>query len=174
MKILLHICCGICSASVVERLKGEGHSVTGYFYNPNIRPEEEYLKRLDIARAVSREMDFTLLEGVYDHDTWLQRVKGTENDPEGGKRCGECFRMRLQRTFDIFLNGGYDVFTTTLTVSPVKDKDVVNSIGEEIAGDKFLRADFKKKGGYQRSLAISKELGLYRQNYCGCEFSKND
>ncbi|MBF0216805.1 MAG: epoxyqueuosine reductase QueH [Candidatus Omnitrophica bacterium] len=174
MNILLHICCGVCSASVVERLKSEGHTVTGYFYNPNIWPPEEYLKRLDIARAVSREMDFTLHEGVYEHDIWLGRVKGMEGGPEGGKRCGECFRMRLNRTFEIFRKGGYDVFTTTLTVSPVKDKDVVNGIGEEIAGDKFLRADFKKKGGYQRSLAIAKEMGLYRQNYCGCEFSKHD
>lgn len=171
MKVLLHICCGICAAPVAERLMCEGHRVTGFFYDPNIHPVDEYEKRLEVAREVARQLGIELIEGPYDRENWFERVKGKEYEPEGGKRCEACFRMRLEKTYACMKKKMFDAFTTTLTVSPLKDAVLVNEIGRDIGGDKFICADFKKKGGYARAMELSKENGLYRQHYCGCIYS---
>ncbi len=171
MKILLHICCGICASSVVEKLMSEGHVVTGYFYNANIHPSDEHKKRLDAAKKVAEEWNIDLIEGPYDRERWFELVKGYQNDPEGGRRCEICFRMRLESTFDEMKNGMFDAFATTLSVSPHKDVTAVNSVGREIGGEKFILADFKKNGGFQRANELSKEWSLYRQYYCGCIYS---
>ena len=171
MKVLLHICCGACASSVAERLMCDGYQVTGFFYNPNIHPADEYKRRLDAAHKVAKELKFELVEGAYDRERWFELIKGTEYAPEGGQRCQRCFRMRLEKTQEYMLKHIFDSFTATLTVSPLKDAALVNSIGREIGGDKFMCMDFKKKGGSQRTVELAKEMGLYRQNYCGCIYS---
>lgn len=171
MKILLHICCGICASAVAERLMCEGHRVTGFFYNPNIHPVDEYKKRLGAAEKVASEMDFELVEGPYDRERWFELIRGKEYEPEGGARCEICFRMRLEKTYEYMKKHMFDMFTTTLTVSPHKEMTLVNSIGREIGGEKFYLADFKKKGGFQRAVELAKEWDLYHQNYCGCIYS---
>ena len=174
MKVLLHICCGVCAAAAAERLMIEGHQVTGFFYNPNIHPQDEYQRRLESAREVAKQMNFELVEPIYDRENWFTAVKGLEYEAEGGERCVECFRMRLQKTYDYMKKKWFDRFTTTLTVGPMKDADTVNRIGMEIGGDKFILADYKKKGGFQRAVEMAKEMGLYRQDYCGCIYSKEE
>ncbi|MEA3489544.1 MAG: epoxyqueuosine reductase QueH [Candidatus Omnitrophota bacterium] len=171
MKILLHICCGVCATSVVERLMCEGHTVTGFFYNPNIHPVDEYERRLEAARKVAGHMGFELVEGPYDRENWFQLVKGKEYEPEGGKRCEACFRMRLEKTYLYMKRHMFGAFTATLTVSPLKDAALVNAIGREIGDEAFICADFKKKGGFARAMEVAQELELYRQDYCGCIYS---
>ena len=171
MKVLLHICCGVCASAVVERLMCEGHQVTGFFYNPNIHPVDEYKKRLEGAAEVARQLGFELIEGPYDRERWFEQVKGKEDSAEGGPRCEECFNMRLKKTHDYLRKKMFDAFTTTLTVSPLKEMTLVNAIGREIAGERFICADFKKKGGFARAMELSREWSLYRQNYCGCIYS---
>ncbi len=171
MNIALHICCGICAAGVVERLTSEGHSVHGYFYNPNIHPEEEYFKRLEAARQVAEKLDFPLEVGPYVPDDWFMETEGFEKEPEGGLRCEICFRHRLTRTWRYMDYYKYDAFTTTLTVSPQKKAAVVNRVGQEIGGDRFLERYFKKKAGFQRSMELAGQWGLYHQDYCGCIYS---
>ncbi len=171
MKIVLHICCGVCAASVVERLTSEGHEVLGFFYNPNIHPAEEYERRLEVARRVAKELGFPLTTDPYTPEEWFQETRGLESEPEGGKRCAVCSRFRLEKTYLYMLERGADAFTTTLTVSPTKSASLVNQIGHEIGGDKFLARDFKKKDGFKRSGELAKQWALYRQNYCGCAYS---
>jgi len=171
MKILLHICCGVCAAGVVDTLTGQGHSVTGFFYNPNIYPAAEYDKRLEASREVSRRMGFELIEGEYDRAPWCEVSRGMEKDPEGGARCRECFRLRLAKTHDYFLEGQFDMFTTTLTVSPKKTAGVVNKVGLEMSAKSFLQADFKKKEGFKKAVELARCWDIYRQDYCGCEYS---
>jgi predicted adenine nucleotide alpha hydrolase (AANH) superfamily ATPase len=172
MRILLHICCGVCAGSVAEKLMVDGHKVTGFFYNPCIHPKDEYQRRLEVARKIALDMGFDLGEGPYDRETWFELVKGREYDPEGGARCRICFDMRLRRTFEYFREKGvFDLFATTLSVSPHKDAEVINSAGRAIGGDKYMISDFKRKGGFQRAMEIAKEHGLYRQDYCGCIYS---
>jgi len=171
MKILLHICCGICAAGVAQQLVGEGHDVTGFFYNPNIYPEEEYQRRFDVAGEVAERIGFKLEENPGGRVEWQRMAAGLEGEPEGGKRCAICFRMRLEKTNTHFMKGKFDRFTTTLTVSPMKNSDLVNSIGRGIAGDKFLQSNFKKKDGFKKAMELAREWELYRQNYCGCEWS---
>jgi len=171
MKVMMHICCGICAGSVAERLLTEGHEVTGYFFNPNIHPLEEYERRLDVARVIAKSVGFSLEAGKYDPESWFQATIGLDKEPEGGRRCEVCYRLRLQETFRVMSERGLDAFTTTLTVSPHKPAYVVNPIGEEIAGDKFIARDFKKKDGFNRANEIAKKLGVYRQHYCGCVYS---
>jgi len=149
----------------------EGHEVTGFFYNPNIHPADEYQRRLDAAREAARRMRFDLVEGIYGRENWFELVKGAEYASEGGERCAKCFRMRLEKTYKYFSGKMFGAFTTTLTASPLKDADVINSIGREIGGEKFMCMDLKKKGGTQRAAELAKEMGLYRQNYCGCIYS---
>lgn len=171
MKVLLHICCGVCAGSVVERLVKEGHNVTGYFYNPNIHPREEYERRLDVAQTVARWLGVPLLKGEYTPEDWLKAVAGLEKEPERGRRCDVCYRVRLHETHRFALESGFQVFTTTLTVSPHKPAAAVNRMGTEIGGDRFMARDFKKQDGFKRANEIAKTLGVYRQHYCGCLYS---
>ncbi len=171
-KVLLHICCGVCAAGIVERLREENYEVTGFFYNPNIHPKEEYAKRLESARKIVNHFNFPMIEGKYNKKDWFYEIKGLEKEPEGGKRCSKCFKMRLKETMEYFKEGGFDFFTTTLTISPHKNAAEINRIGRQISEFKFLERDFKKKEGFKKAIQISKELDLYRQNYCGCVFSR--
>ncbi len=171
MKIILHICCGVCAASVIERLTLEGHQVLGLFYNPNIHPLEEYERRLEVAYKVAEELDFPLEVGPYAPEEWLEETSSLENEPEGGRRCEVCFRLRLEKACLYLEEWGWDAFTTTLTVSPSKSADVINRVGQEIGGDRFLVRNFKKLAGFQRATELAKKWALYRQNYCGCIYS---
>ena len=194
-RLLLHSCCAPCSSYVMEYLR-EHFCITVFYYNPNITASEEYDYRLEeekrLIEAYNRQVetqDFTgmnstpkagkieILEAPYDPENYLAAVKGYENCPEGGERCGICFEMRLRKTAEAALAGGYDFFTTTLTISPLKNAGMLNEIGERVGeqyGVKFLPSDFKKKNGYKRSIELSKCFDLYRQNFCGCAFSKRD
>ena len=162
--LLLHSCCAPCSSYVMEYLR-EHFRITVFYYNPNITSEEEYSYRL------SEE------ECPYDPENYLEAVKGYEECPEGGERCGICFEMRLRKTAQAAREGGFDCFTTTLTISPLKNAARLNEIGERVGaeyGVDFLPSDFKKKNGYKRSIELSRQFSLYRQNFCGCAFSKRD
>ena len=171
MKVALHICCGVCAAGVVEKLTSEGHGVHGFFYNPNIHPQEEYERRLEAARKVAEEMNFPFEVGPYMPEEWFAETRALESEPEGGKRCEVCFRYRLKKIYLYLLDSGLDAFTTTLTISPQKSAAVVNRVGQEIGGDRFLVRDFKKKAGFQRATELAKKWALYHQNYCGCIYS---
>jgi len=171
VKIVLHICCGVCAAGVVDRLTREGHELLGFFYNPNIHPREEYERRLAVARRVAKEFGFPLEVAPYLPDEWFASTRSLENEPEGGKRCKVCFRLRLNKTYEFLKNSGADAFTTTLTISPRKSAAIVNKIGQEIGEGKFLARDFKKQAGFQRAMELAKKWELYRQNYCGCIYS---
>ncbi len=171
MKIVLHICCGVCAAGAIERLTSEGHQIQGFFYNPNIHPKEEYERRLEVTRLVAKELHFPLEIGPYNPEEWHQEITSLENEPEGGKRCEVCFRIRLKRTYLYLLDYGWDAFTTTLTVGPRKAANVVNRVGQELAGDKFLARDFKKKEGSRHAMELARKWNLYRQHYCGCIYS---
>ena len=174
MKILLHICCGVCAGSVVEKLRLEGHHVTGYFFNPNIHPAEEYDKRLQVSIAVCNSFQVPLIAGEYRVTTWHNAVKGFEDEPEGGRRCEICYRVRLMKTFNYMQQHDFYGYTTTLTVSPHKPASIVNKVGNDIGGDKFLRRDFKKQDGFKRANEIARKLDIYRQHYCGCMYSLNN
>jgi len=171
MKVVLHICCGVCAAGVVERLTLEGHDVLGLFYNPNIYPPEEYERRLEAACKVAKELNFPLEAGPYTPEEWFAATSSLESEPEGGSRCEVCFRLRLNKTYLYLQDCEWDAFTTTLTISPSKSAEVVNRVGQEIGGDRFLARDFKKQAGFQRATELAKEWALYRQNYCGCLYS---
>ena len=170
-KVLLHVCCGVCATSVVERLREEGFEVTCFFYNPNIHPEKEYKRRLESFLEVTRKMNLQYIVGEYEVEKWWDKIKGLEREPEGGKRCEICFRVRLAKTEEIFKKGNFSYFTTTLTVSPYKNAEVINQIGKTLDPPHFLIRDFKKKEGFKRSITLAKQWNLYRQNYCGCIFS---
>ena len=174
MKVALHICCAVCAAGAAERLLQEGHQVLGFFSNSNIQPQEEYLKRFENARKVARELNFSLKEDTYDPDDWFKAVASLENEPEGGRRCPVCFRIRLERSYRFMLESGCDVLTTTLTMGSNKSAELIGRLGQEIAGDKFLQQDFKKREGFKRASELARKWGLYRQNYCGCLFSLRD
>jgi predicted adenine nucleotide alpha hydrolase (AANH) superfamily ATPase len=174
MKVLLHVCCGICAGSVAERLLSEGHQVTGYFFNPNIHPVAEYEKRRQVAQTVAKSIGFPLFDGVYKPDDWFQATIGLEKEPEGGKRCEVCYRLRLEAAYKYMLEHSFDAFTTTLTVSPHKPASIINRIGREIAGDRFLARDFKKQDGFKRANEIARKLDVYRQHYCGCIYSLSE
>ncbi len=171
MKIVLHICCGVCAAGVVERLASEGHEVHGLFYNPNIHPLEEYEKRLEAAYKVAKELNFPFEAGPYTPEEWFEETSFLEDEPEGGRRCAVCFKIRLGKAYLYLKEHKWDAFTTTLTVSPSKSADVINQVGQEIGGDKFLMRDFKKREGFKRATELAKKWALYRQNYCGCIYS---
>jgi epoxyqueuosine reductase len=171
MKIVLHICCGVCAAGAVEVLVKEGHQVLGFFYNPNIHPAEEYQRRLETARRVAQELHFPLEVPVYEPEEWLKQTNSLRDAPEGGKRCQICYRLRLEKTYDYMVDCGADAFTTTLTISPRKSAKIINMIGQEIGSDKFLMRDFKKKEGFKRAVELAKRWELYRQDYCGCIYS---
>ena len=174
--LLLHSCCGPCSSAVLERL-AEHFRVTLLYYNPNIEPEEEYLHRLSEQRRLLSLLpgDIPLLPCPYDHEAFDAFAPALASAPEGGERCLACFALRLDYTARQAKLHGFEYFTTTLSVSPHKNADTVNRIGSEAGerhGIRYLFADFKKKNGYLRSLQLSKEYGLYRQDYCGCRYSR--
>ncbi len=171
MNVVLHICCGVCAAGAADVLLSEGHRVTGYFYNPNIYPEEEYLLRLKAARQVADKLKFELATGPYDFENWIRATAGMGDEPEGGSRCSVCYHLRLEKTFDFMRERGADAFTSTLTISPHKQAAEINRIGKEIAGESFMSRDFKKKDGFRRSMEMARSWELYRQNYCGCIYS---
>lgn len=177
--LLLHSCCGPCSSYCLEYLT-QYFDVTVLYYNPNIYPQEEYEKRLQTQKQLLDTAfagRVSLLEAGYDHAQFLAAAKGLEQEKEGGARCEACFRLRLLKTAQIANEKGFAYFATTLTVSPHKNAMVINRIGEELQagsgeGLLWLPSDFKKKEGYKRSIELSKQYGLYRQEYCGCEFAK--
>jgi predicted adenine nucleotide alpha hydrolase (AANH) superfamily ATPase len=171
MKVALHICCAVCAAGAAERLMLEGHQVHGFFYNPNIHPEEEYVQRLEAARKVARELGFTLTEGQYNPEEWHKAVVLLENEPEGGKRCPVCFRLRLEKAHRFMLESGCEALASTLTMGSNKSADLIGKIGRELSREKFLDRDFKKKEGFKRASELVRRWGLYRQNYCGCVYS---
>lgn len=171
MKIVLHICCGVCAAGVAKMLAIEGHQIIGFFYNPNIHPAQEYQKRLEPAHRVAQKLNFPLEAGPYAPEAWLKATEPLKHEPEGGRRCAVCFRLRLEQTYHYLMGCGADAFTTTLTISPHKSAQVINSIGREIGGDKFLARDFKKKEGFNQAMQLAKQWELYHQNYCGCIYS---
>lgn len=174
-KLLLHSCCGPCSTTAITRLSKD-YDVTVYYYNPNIYPNEEFIKRQETQKQFLREYNphIELIEGEWENDLYETNIKGLEKCKEGGERCSKCFYLRLYKTALLAKKLGYDMFATTLTVSPHKNSKVINAIGETISqevGIEYLPSDFKKQDGYLESIKLSKEYGLYRQNYCGCKYS---
>ena len=183
-KLLLHSCCGPCSTAVTERLMNEFDMDISVFYcNPCITDREEYELRKknqiafisELNRNLGEEVRVTFIEGEYCPEKYLELVRGLEGEPEGGARCTVCFEQRLRITAEYASKNGFDAFTTTLTVSPHKNYKLISQIANRIAGEtgvSFLDVDFKKKDGFRRSVELSKEYGLYRQDFCGCDFSK--
>lgn len=176
--LFLHSCCAPCSSYVLEYLS-RYFSITVFYYNPNIYPREEYDKRVREIERLVEEMEFIhpvqLVEGRYDPQEFFSMAKGMEDVPEGGERCFKCYRLRMEEAARLAREGGYDYFTTTLSISPLKNAAKINEIGEELAEIyqvSHLPSDFKKKNGYKRSIELSHEFGLYRQNYCGCVYSR--
>ena len=179
-KLLLHSCCAPCSSYVLEYLTNY-FEITILFYNPNITIEEEYLKRLNeikkLVETIPHKNKIEVVEGRYNPQEFLDIAKGLEDLKEGGERCFKCYRLRQEEAAKYAKENNYDFFTTTLSISPHKNADKLNEIGEELSSIyqvNYLYADFKKKGGYQRSIELSKEYDLYRQDYCGCIYSKRD
>lgn len=174
-KLLLHSCCAPCSTACIERIK-DAFDITVYYYNPNLDTEEEFNLRAKEQLRYCGEVGVNCIVENYNKSEFLSAATGLEHLPEGGARCLECFNLRLKKTAEKAKEHGFEYFTTTLTVSPLKNANKLNEIGKAVAdkiGVKFLPTDFKKKNGYLRSIELSKEYNLYRQNYCGCEFSKN-
>lgn len=176
--LLLHSCCAPCSSYVLEYLS-QFFNITVLYYNPNISPKDEYLYRLQEEKRLISEMKFKnpvkILDCDYNADEFFTVAKGLEKEPEGGKRCEKCFDLRLDFTAKTAKENKFDYFATTLTISPLKNANLINQIGESLAEKynvKYLSSDFKKKEGYKRSITLSKEYNLYRQNYCGCIYSK--
>ena len=179
-RVLLHACCAPCSSAIVEWMLNNGVRPTIFYYNPNIFPEEEYRHRENELQRLITQMPLkhpvTFLAGNYDPKEFFDAVKGLERVPEGGERCFICYELRLREAARIAAEGNFDYFTTTLTISPLKNADKLNEIGQALGreyGVAFLPSDFKKKNGYKRSIELSREYDLYRQNFCGCVFSKS-
>ena len=177
-KLLLHVCCAPCSSYVLEYLN-EYFDITVYFYNPNIDDGEEYRYRAEEEKRLLNELPMVnpakYAEGEYDVDKFLKLSEGLEDLPEGGARCMRCYELRLEKSAEYAKENGFDMFTTTLSISPLKNSRALNLIGERLAekyGVDYLFSDFKKKNGYKRSVELSGEYKLYRQNFCGCSFSK--
>lgn len=178
--LLLHSCCAPCSSHCIEYLS-KYFNITVLYYNPNIYPEAEYEKRKAEQKRLIGEMKteypVNMLDCDFESDKFYSAVKGLENCREGGERCFVCYRLRLEKTALEAKNNGFDYFTTTLTISPLKNAQKINEIGGQLSseyGVKFLPSDFKKREGYKRSIELSREYGLYRQNYCGCVFSRQE
>ena len=166
-KILLHACCGICAGYPIEFLKNEGYEVVVYYCNPNIDTQEEFDRRLEALKTLCKKEQCELIVEPYNHESFMNFIKGLEDEPEGGKRCSKCFELRLKQTYEKSVSLGIKYFTTTLPVSPHKNFEVIKSIGEKISSD-FIPYNFKKADGFLKTNTIAKELNLYRQNYCGC------
>lgn len=176
-RLLLHACCAPCSSATLERLAGH-FELSILYYNPNIYPPEEYHRRENELERFVRDAGYSgvpVVELPYAPREFYDAVKGLENEPERGGRCTVCYRLRLERAAQYAAEHGFEWFTTTLSISPVKDPVRLNTIGVELAekyGLNYLQSEFRKRDGYKRSLVLSAEYGLYRQDYCGCEFSK--
>ncbi|MCR5120660.1 MAG: epoxyqueuosine reductase QueH [Lachnospiraceae bacterium] len=179
-KLLLHACCAPCSSYCLEYLLPY-FDITLYYYNPNITEKAEYEHRVSEVKRLTQELGKDcgyyagVAEGEYEPARFLEAVRGYEDQPEGGLRCVKCFRLRLSKTAEYAAKNGYGLFSTTLTISPLKNAAVLNELGREQAelhGTEFMPSDFKKKNGYKRSIELSRKYGLYRQDYCGCAFSK--
>ncbi len=174
-KLLLHSCCAPCSSYCLKET-AKAFRVTVFYYNPNLDCEAEYVKRKSEQLRFLRETGYAdFLDCDYSPEEFAEAVEGYEQEPEGGARCSRCFRLRLEKTARAAKAGGFDYFGTTLTVSPLKNAALINEIGYELQdlyGVKYLPSDFKKRGGYYESVALSKQYGLYRQNYCGCVYSQ--
>lgn len=177
-KLLLHSCCAPCSSYCLEYLS-QYFKVTVFYYNPNIYPEEEYRKRVIEQQHFIKQFPalnpINFIEGEYDTKLFYEKVKGLEECPEGAERCFVCYRMRLEEAAKTGIREGCDFFTTTLSISPHKNAAKLNEIGQQLADEyaiSYLPSDFKKKNGYQRSVELSEEYGMYRQDYCGCVFSR--
>ena len=174
--LLLHSCCGPCSSYVIEYLS-QYFDITVLFYNPNIHPEQEYLHRLETQRELIKKLGGAVLcEGEYNPKCFFDAIIGFESEPEGGARCEKCIAERMRVTAQTAESGNFDYFCTTLSVSPHKNADMINALGialENEYGVRWLMSDFKKKGGYLRSIELSRKFGLYRQDYCGCVYSSN-
>lgn len=177
-RLLLHSCCAPCSSYVLEYLS-QYFVITVFYYNPNIFPREEYEKRAEEQRRLIEDLPAVhpihLVVGNYEPECFYRQARGLEQVPEGGERCFRCYRMRLEAAARLARDDGYDYFTTTLSISPLKNAGKLNEIGEELSGFYeviHLPSDFKKKGGYQRSVELSKQYELYRQDFCGCVYSR--
>lgn len=180
-RLLMHSCCAPCSSYCLEYLR-QYFSITVFYYNPNISLPMEYRHRVEEQKRLIGELNqrpegapVSFLEGPYEPERYLEAVKGWEDCPEGGKRCHICYELRLREAARLAKKSGFDYFVTTLSISPLKDAKILNEIGERLSqeyGVRYLPSDFKKKGGYQRSVEMSREYGLYRQDFCGCAFSK--
>jgi len=176
-KLLLHSCCGPCSSYVITYLK-DYFDITILYYNPNIEPIDEYEKRKNEQIKLIKELcipNLTLQDVAYENEVYRDCIKGYETELEGGSRCHICYELRLDKTAEIAKENKYEYFGTTLTVSPYKNAQILNKIGENLSekyGVNWLYSDFKKKDGYKKSIELSKEYNLYRQDYCGCLFSK--
>ena len=177
-RLLLHACCAPCSSYVLEYLI-KYFDISVLYYNPNISPYSEYEKRIAELKRLMMEMplnaETTIIEGKYDFERFAEITDGLEMLPEGSERCFKCYRFRMEEAAKTAVEQGYDYFTTTLSISPHKNAEKINEIGQELEqkyGARYLYADFKKKEGYKRSIQLSREYGLYRQNYCGCIYSK--
>lgn len=179
-KLLLHSCCAPCSSYVLEYLS-DYFEITVFYYNPNIFPESEYTKRILEQQTLIHNMPakhlVSFIAGAYEKDKFYVMAKGLEGIKEGGQRCFGCYALRLEETARVAREGEFDYFTTTLSISPLKNAEKLNEIGNKLAekyGVSYLPSDFKKKNGYKRSIELSREYGLYRQDYCGCEFSQQE
>jgi len=179
-RLLLHSCCAPCSSRCLEYLS-DYFEITDLFYNPNITIEEEYRHReSELARLISEmplKHKVTFLAGKWEPEKFFEAVRGLENVPEGGERCFVCYELRLREAARLAVEGNYDYFTTTLTISPLKSAEKLNEIGMKLSaeyGVPFLPSDFKKRNGYKRSIELSKEYDLYRQNFCGCVYSRKE
>ena len=177
-RLFLHSCCAPCSSYVLEYLS-EHFAITVFYFNPNIAPEEEYRKRVEEQKRLIEQLPavypIQFLEGRYEPEEFYSRVRGLEKEPEGGARCRVCFELRLEEAARLAAEGGYDYYTTTLSISPLKNAQVLAQVAMEMGvkwGVAWLPSDFKKKEGYKRSIQLSSEYDLYRQNYCGCVFSR--
>ncbi|MFV0464960.1 MAG: epoxyqueuosine reductase QueH [Lachnospiraceae bacterium] len=179
-KLLLHSCCAPCSTYVIEYLS-DFFEITVFYYNPNIYPDQEYEMRAreqkEFIRKFESKYPVTFLEGKFDKEIFYQNVKGHESDPEGSERCLICYRQRLEKTAEQATEHKMDYFATTLTISPLKNTQALNEIGSQLSEEfhvKYLASDFKKQNGYKRSIELSKEYNMYRQDYCGCIFSMKE
>lgn len=173
-EILLHACCGICSAYPISLLKDMGYCVCVYFYNPNIYPLTEYQKRLEAEKTICKHFECDLIEGSYEPEVYNNYVKGYELEPEKGKRCDLCFNLRLENTAKKAIELGIDTFTTSIVISPHKNYEKLTHIGEIIANQynlNYLALNFRKNDGFLKTNRIANSLCIYRQNYCGCKFA---
>lgn len=170
-KILLHSCCGICSGYPISLLKEMGYSVTVYFCNPNLDTQEEFLRRLDAQRTVCTHFGVDLIVEDYNPQEYLNYIMGFENEPERGARCDKCIELRLKKTAKKAEELGIKEFTTSLVISPHKNYAKISNLGKSLS-DGYLAIPFRKNDGFLKTNNLSKELGLYRQNYCGCKFAK--